>query len=202
MVGSENPPYALSQMDSRTEWYCCTVGGTPSILGKSSLALQPCLHTIDCGMRITENSARKWMLGVGVATALLAVPGFFVALSILRTDTEFGDQTLPLPPPWLPGSVEERIARRVADVADAMGCPPSTVLLIEASITVVDTNSQTGNLPLAKARALIELTNDTEFSTLTVLDNGQGATAEEARSQALGRLLTKVTELLKTQMDC
>lgn len=143
------------------------------------------------------------MLGVGVATALLAVPGFFVALSILRTDTEARDQQSPSPARvWLPGSVEERIARRVADVADAMGCPSSTVLLIEASITVVAASSQTGDLPLAKARALIEVANDTESSTLTVLDNGQGATAEEARSQALGRLLTKVTERLKTQMDC
>ena len=143
------------------------------------------------------------MLGVGVVAALLAVPGFFVALSILRTDPETRDEQPPSPPQvWLPGSVEEQIARRVANAADAMGSPPRAARLIEASITVVDASSQTGNLPLAKGRALIELTNDTESPTLTVLENGQGATAKEARSQALDRLLTKVSDRLKTQMDC
>ena len=94
------------------------------------------------------------MLGVGVVAALLAVPGFFVALSILRTDPETRDEQPPSPPQvWLPGSVEEQIARRVANAADAMGSPPRAARLIEASITVVDASSQTGNLPLAKGRA-------------------------------------------------
>ncbi len=161
-------------------------------------------------MWITEENNWKWGLGiaalallVGVIAVVLAVPDFLRDISNSRENGKVLDPVaLQDPTMWPAGSVEEQVAQRVLDAADAAGCPTGTVRSIEAAIILLPASAQTGEMPLANAHALIEFRNGTDTATLSVRDNGQGATPEDAKLEALNRLLTKVIVRLNAKLDC
>ena len=154
----------------------------------------------------------SWKLNLGFTAlmtmltafmALLAVLEYFDEISVFDSDHgEFEQNKYSVVEVWPPGGVEEQIAHRVLDVANAAGCPSGSVRLIEATITVSPASAQSGNMPLAKALAVIELPPGTEPATLHVRENGQGVSPEFATSEARSRLLTKVVARLQTGLDC
>lgn len=147
------------------------------------------------------------MIGLTAVTALVAVLTFVFDYTNSGGGGKVTEPVTPLVKPkhdklWPAGSVEEQVARQVLHAAEAARCPAGTVRLIEAAISILPPSAQTGDLPLAKAHAVIELPSGADPATITETENGQGATPEIARSEALSRLLTKVTSRLNADLAC